>query len=129
MSTRVEKLQETVIQDCLDIVPPTDYNIVDVPKSIRIDVFVERVTGIPYIKGTAFYQLTKKVLVQENKQIYILDKETKNVYQGEYARALLGIPKTKCHIESDYNNRFIIFIQSTSLNRRLIAGTKVLILQ
>lgn len=122
-------ITDLVIKDCLEIVPPTDYMLVEVTTSGRIDQYVEKVTGQPYIKGSAFYQLCKEVLVQASKQIYIFDRQTQNVYQGVYARALLGIPETNCKLAPDYNGRFDVFIQSTSLNRKLISGTKLLILR
>lgn len=129
MSASKEELYNMAVKDCLDIVPSSDYVIVDVNRGCRIDSFVERITGKPYIKGSAFYQLSKRVLVQATKQIYILDSKTNNVYQGENARALLGIPQTNCKVEPDFNNRFCVFIQSTSLNRVLVGGTKLLILK
>lgn len=129
MPTRIDTLSDLVVQDCLQVVPPTDYTLVDVTGFNRIDKFVEKVTSQPYIKGCAFYQLSKEVLVQASKQIYIFDRQSKNVYQGEYARALLGIPNTNCKIRPDYNGRFDVFIQSTSLNRKLVPGTKLLILR
>lgn len=125
---RVQRISQDMVQDCLDVVPSTDYIIVPATPG-RIDDFVEKVTMKPYIKGTAFYQLTKKVLVQKSKQIYIYDKETKNVYQGSLARSLLGLPDQNCHVTPVYNGRYDIFIQSTSLNRKLEPGTNVLILR
>jgi len=127
--THTQTASQAAIDDCLNVLPTSDYVLVNVPRDTRIDKFVRDVTGSPYIKGSAFYQLTKKVLVQKHKQIYIFDRDTKNVYQGEYARSLLGLPDTTCQVVPILNDRYDIFIQSTSLNRRLSQNTKLLILQ
>jgi len=112
----------------LEVVPDSDYKIVNVYRKDRIDNFIENVTGSPYIKGCAFYQLTKKETIQPAKIVFIQDKKTNKVYQGDKARNLLGIPKSKCQVYPEMNPDYQVYIQSTSLNRILIGGSKVLIL-
>ena len=95
----------------------------------RIDDFINsRLSGI-YRKGDAFYQLTKtEKAVQEYKEIALLDKLTGVIYTGTVnVRNLLGLPTygTIKLVPGDHKN-YDIFIQSTSLNRKLVCGTKVL---
>lgn len=89
--------------------------------------FVERQLGHGMILGAAFYQLTKpEKAVQDYKQLIIRNKQTGSVYTGRAARQLLGLPQmgTIKLAPGDHGN-YEIYIQSTSVNRKLIAGTHV----
>lgn len=82
-----------------------------------------------FVKGTAFYQLIKRErAVQDYKQLAVLDKKTKAVYAGAAARQLLGFPTDRSIsvIPGDHAN-YELFIQSTSVNRKLAKGSKVMI--
>ncbi|HEC72063.1 MAG: zinc finger domain-containing protein [Candidatus Thorarchaeota archaeon] len=80
-----------------------------------------------YRQGKGYYQLTKSVLVQENKRFLIMDKKTGAIFGGEQARALAGIPLGQRHQvrPGDFKD-YLLFIQSTSVNRKLISGTVLL---
>lgn len=93
-----------------------------------IKPYIEQMTG-HYTKGTVYYQLTKKEdVVQDYKYILINDKSTGAVYGGNEARELLGLPIVgNCKIVPGNHGNFEIFIQSTSINRKLPAGTKVVV--
>lgn len=93
-----------------------------------IKPFCEKKSKAPFIKGAAFYQLTKTEReVQDYKQIVIRDKTTGSVYGGGAARDLLGLPKfgTVPLIPGDHG-QYDIYVQSTSINRVLPAGTQLL---
>jgi hypothetical protein len=78
-------------------------------------------------KGSAFYQLTKTEDVQDYKQIAIVDKTTAAVYSGPAARDLLGLPQYGvAKVAPGEHGKYDIFIQSTSVNRKLLQGTKVM---
>jgi hypothetical protein len=81
-----------------------------------------------YKKGTAFYQLTKtEKEVQAYKIIVIRDKNTGATYAGHAARQLLSIPTTgTIKLTPDRLGKFEVYIQSTSLNRKLVGGSQVL---
>lgn len=84
--------------------------------------------GQKLLKGAAFYQLVKtEGEVQDYKQIIIRDKATNAIYSGDAARDLLGLPHvgTVKVAPGDHGN-YDIYIQSTSVNRRLPAGSQVL---
>lgn len=81
-----------------------------------------------YLKGSAFYQLTKtEARVQETKLIIIRDRVTGDVYSGTEARELIGLPtKGNARLHPGDHGNYDLFIQSTSINRKLVGGTGVI---
>lgn len=110
----------------LDSLHPGQYRLLDVEYTGRIDEFVESHLRRPYKLGEAYYQLMKTEEIQPQKQIAILAKN--RVYIGANARKLLGLPDFHIKVEPSLYPGYEIFVQSTSLNRKLIAGTKLLVL-
>lgn len=95
---------------------------------VQIRDFVEQRTKKPMIKGTAFYQLTKTEAVQDYKQIAVRDKLKGTVFSGFSARDLLGLPQTgEIKLAPGNHGQYDIFIQSTSINRKLVENTNVLV--
>ena len=94
----------------------------------QIQEFVTSKTG-RYNKGDAFYQLTKaESAVQDYKQIAIRDKTNGHIYAGSQARTLLGFPEYgNIRVAPGDHGNYDIFIQSTSVNRKLVGGTKVIV--
>lgn len=105
----------------------TKYRVYDVPAKSRIDDFVEAKTGLKYRRGTAYYELSKREIIQPQKQIAILGK-TGGVYIGSAARQLLGLPDQHVRVSPNDNPDYGVFVQSTSDNRNLVPGTKLLLL-
>jgi hypothetical protein len=94
----------------------------------EISSYITRVSGKQYVKGTGFYQLTKpEKAVQDYKLIVVRNKKTGAVYHGAAARQILNLPTTGTIklIPGDHGD-WDIYIQSTSSNRVLPAGTSVL---
>lgn len=86
--------------------------------------------GVTFTKGCAFYQLVKTESVQEYKQIAVRDSATGAVYSGFAARDLLGLPHTgevKVAPAMQQNGKYEIYVQSTSVNRKLTKGMGVMI--
>lgn len=80
-----------------------------------------------YEKGRGYYELTKPETVQAAKQIAIVDGKTGAIYAGDAARTMLGLPiGEKCKVKPGDHGGFAIFVESTSLNRKLIGGTTLL---
>lgn len=100
----------------------------NVTSDAQIRPFIEAKTGKNMVKGGAFYQLMKKEdEVQDYKMICIRDKKSGGVYAGVEARNLLGLPHTgTVKVAPGVHGAYDIFIQSTSVNRRLVAGTQVM---
>jgi hypothetical protein len=104
------------------------YDQYTVGKEATAKEFTERETGKKYVIGQLFYQLMKTERVQENKEVVIQDKATKLIYDGPEIRKLIGIPAGKrVRVDPGNHAMFDVFIQSTSVNRILPRGTKVLI--
>ena len=89
--------------------------------------FVESWSGEPYRMGSAYYQPTKKVKIQDHKVILVQRINTGQVYEGVHLRQLLGIPPQTVEVEPASNPDWRVFVQSTSVNRLLIPGTFVLV--
>lgn len=105
---------------------PGQYRLLDVRYDGRIDEFVEEKLHRPYSRGEAYYQLTKPETVQPQKQIAIFGRNA--VYTGADARQLLGLPDYNVRVAPNDYSDYEIFVQSTSVNRKLIGGTKLLVL-
>ncbi|MDT9682431.1 vWA domain-containing protein [Streptomyces sp. TRM76323] len=127
-STGAEAVNEDTIKAAgLSPVDPSRYQLVPVARDAAIrDWVVER--GHTYRTGCAFYQLSKSEKVQARKQIAVLEKKTDRVYTGPEARALLGLPDVEVRVKPDHNDDFTIFVQSTSVNRKLVANTRLLLM-
>jgi hypothetical protein len=104
----------------------TRYQVQPLDHGVAIKTFIERYHA-PYVIGTAFYQLTKTEKVQEGKQICLNDRRTGAIYTGFAARDLLGLPHFGAISLSPHNlGHYDVFVQSTSVNRKLVGGTTVL---
>ena len=122
-------LASRTVSDKLDAIPADKYLLADVNNDIDITTFATRQVG-RYVKGNVYYQLTKTEEVQPQKQVAVQNKISGNIYTGAQARNLLGLPTVKTKVKPDSgSSRFNIFIQSTSVNRKLVKGTKALILK
>jgi len=96
----------------------------------EVKEFVEGRTRRPYVIGSAFYQLTKRELVQPTKRVLVSKRGDKHVYGGDQARELIGLPtdgKTSAKVEVGNLGDWEVFIASTSVNRKLVRGTRVLV--
>jgi hypothetical protein len=103
--------------------------ILTVTHDTNIKDFIEGL-GKTFIKGAAFYQLIGKKdsadKVQNYKQVLIMEKGKQKIYGGDDARQLLGLPDYETKVRPGDHGNFDIFIQSTSTNRKLKCGTKVI---
>lgn len=90
--------------------------------------FVERKIGTKMLKGAAFYQLTSAQLkVQAYKLIAIRDQSNHAVYCGPAARQMMGIPAgVDVKLTPDNLGKFDVFVQSTSVNRKVVGGTELM---
>lgn len=102
------------------------FRLYDVDEKIRIDQFIENVTGRAYKLGEGYYQLSKPEIIQPQKQVAILNKH--GLFIGDEARQLLGLPDEHVKVGPNHNPDYTIFIQSTSNNRNLMPNTKLLVL-
>lgn len=81
-----------------------------------------------YLKGAAFYQLTKtEARVGPNKMLAVRDRTTGAIFAGKEARTMLGLSSVdNIRLHPGNHGNYDLFIQSESVNRKLVAGTGVL---
>ncbi|AQW46893.1 vWA domain-containing protein [Streptomyces violaceusniger] len=127
-STGAEAVNKDTIKAAgLTPVNPSEYQLIPVAREAAIREWVIE-CGHTYRTGGAFYQLSKSEKIQARKQIAVLEKKTDRVYTGPEARSLLGLPDTEVRVKPDHNDDFTIFVQSTSVNRKLIPHTRLLLM-
>jgi hypothetical protein len=120
-------LSRSTVRANLEKVKTGYYVILPVKRDATIRDFVEA-AGYTFFKGCAHYLLTKPETVQGYKGIYVYDRKTDSLYTGENAREMLGLPLSSAKVVPGDFCDFDIFIQSTSVNRRLVGGTKLLVM-
>ncbi|MCL7492543.1 VWA domain-containing protein [Streptomyces sp. MCA2] len=127
-STGAEAVNKDTIEAAgLTPVNSSGYQLIPVAREATIRDWVVE-CGHTFRTGCAFYQLSKSEKVQARKQIAVLEKKTDRVYAGPEARALLGLPDEETRVKPDHNDDFTIFVQSTSVNRKLVPHTRLLLM-
>ncbi|GLV78319.1 vWA domain-containing protein [Streptomyces hygroscopicus] len=127
-STGAETVNKDTIKAAgLTPVDPSQYQLIPVARAAAIRDWVIE-CGHTFRTGCAFYQLSKSEKIQARKQIAVLEKKTDRVYTGPEARALLGLPDMEVRVKPDHNDDFTIFVQSTSVNRKLVPHTRLLLM-
>ena len=113
----ITALKDVTSEISLYVVPTSD-------NGIEIRPFVLR-HRMKHLKGSAFYQLTKtEPKVQHDKAILVRDRASGKFFGGDQARTMIGLPvgqNARLH-PGDHKN-FDIFVQSNSINRKLVGGT------
>jgi len=85
--------------------------------------------GIKFEKGKAYYQLTKKEVIQDYKNIVVRRVSDGKYIIGDAVREILNIPKKhsgKVSVDKDEVPDFEIYVQSTSYNRICLPNTKMI---
>lgn len=127
-STSADAVNKQTVRDAnLRQLPSGTYKILNVNVDGPIKEFVIG-KGLTYTLGCAYYQLTKTESIQPQKRIAVRNKKTGRFYTGDSARDLLGLPAMEVRVKPDYNPDFDVFVQSTSVNRKLLKGTRLLVL-
>lgn len=124
-STGLENLAETDF--VLKPSPPSRFQVLNVANDEDIMTFSAN-NGLTFERGKGFYNFTKPELIQKNKEIVLREKSSGDFFEGNMCRKMLNL------ITYDENKRikptdfpqYDIFIQSTSLNRKLMGGSKFL---
>lgn len=103
------------------------YVVPDADMGIEIRDFILR-HRMEYLKGAAFYQLTKtESRVSHTKLIAIRSRLTGKTFAGLEARQMIGLPTDRnARLHPGDHGNYDIFIQSESVNRKLVGGTGVL---
>lgn len=102
-------------------------------RNARIDEFYELKTAKQYYAGAAYYEMTKRERIQDYKKIAFAiwnpSTNTEDVYVGPQVRAKLGLPETgEVRVSPGrwQGKGYKVYILSTSNNRKLVPGTRVL---
>lgn len=114
------------VLDGLREVDPTRFQVLHVDHNQDIQSFVDT-SGAIFSPGKGFYELTKTEEVQERKEVILQDKITGDMFSGKTAREMVGLPygiRGKLKPIRDF--KYHVFVQSTSYNRKLMAGTRFL---
>ncbi|MFF2774004.1 vWA domain-containing protein [Streptomyces sp. NPDC058052] len=119
--------RKTIEAAGLTPVDASGYQLIPVARDAAIRDWVTE-SGHTYRTGCAYYQLSKSEKIQARKRIAVLEKQTDRVYTGPEARALLGLPDEEVRVKPDHNADFTIFVQSTSVNRKLVPNTRLLLM-
>jgi hypothetical protein len=118
-------LKKKELRDLDDVT--SSFKIYEVSKEEEIKPFLLGKTKADYVTGAGYYQLTKPEKVQPDKKVVIMKKGESNLYGGDDARELVGIP---LNVEVRVNPKnladYLVFIQSKAPNRKLVRGTRVL---
>jgi hypothetical protein len=102
--------------------PPAKYQVLQVDEDCSIKSFVEG-RGLSFKAGKGFYEFTKSETIGSNKEVILMKKDTGELFEGEVARAIIGLKnESKKYSPKDVRD-YRVFIQSTSYNRKLIGGT------
>lgn len=103
--------------------PPSRFQIFTVDEDIGIKDFCSKM-GIVFRIGRGFYEFTKPEIIQKKKEIILMDKVTKELYEGNAAREIagIGLNEDNARIKPGKLEKYRMFIQSTSPNRKLIGG-------
>jgi hypothetical protein len=93
----------------------------------RIDEFCQQHFGT-YTPGMGYYEFTKTETIQPTKNIAVLVGD--DLYMGTKAamRSLLSLPASNQDLRVNPSTQaHTIFVQSTSMNRNLLGGTRLLV--
>lgn len=115
----------------LEPVLPGKYQQIYVEKdSTNKELFAD--FGPKFKTGLIYYELVKSEEVSPKKHVIIMDKDTGDLYSGDEARTMIGLrpydptDSTKDRIKASDLGNLVVYIQSTSVNRKHKAGSTIL---
>lgn len=127
-SLNTAQLNDSAVKNKLTELKSSEYSLLPVGKESPIKDFVIGFTK-DYIPGSAYYQLTKSEKIQASKQICVQDKKNGKIYTGQNARDLLGLPNYEVKVCPIQHDKYNIYVQSLSVNRKLMSGTNLLVMK
>lgn len=126
-NTMLEREGESYYESAdLRAVSPGRFQVLEVDKDLPIKTFVLE-NGLIFKTGRGFYEFTKTETIQGYKEIILMERKTGDLFSGEAAREMLGLPDgSTVRIKPNNLEKYIVFVQSTSANRKLVGGTRFL---
>jgi len=128
MFNTMMKRETTSYYESADLraVTPGRFQILEVEQDISIKAFVLE-NGLSFQVGRGFYEFTKTETIQAKKEIILMDRATGDLFEGGAAREMLGLPMdATIRIKPSNLEKYVVFVQSTSANRKLIGKTRFL---
>ncbi len=125
-------ISTNTVKKALEVLPNGEYETLLVRKyddGKAIKDFVEGYTKGSYRVGSAYYQLSKPEKIQATKNLIIREKKSAKAYTGDNARSLLGLPDAEVKVTPATIKDYDIFVQSTSVNRKLVKDTHLLVMK
>lgn len=125
-----DNLDKKDVAGKLEVVSAGEYHTYPVRPAqhdMAIKDFVEYWTKEPYRVGSAYYQLSKPEIVQAHKEVAVIEKRTGKMYSGSKARPALGLPRYDVKVAPADFDKFDVFIQSKSPNRKLVKDTSLIV--
>lgn len=106
---------------------PSSYSMLrfEGPNTVEIKDLVNSRLPVSYQRGFGYYELVKHEHIQPSKAVAI--EQNGSIYVGN-ARDMLGLPDETVKIGPDWNAGYKIFVQSGSVNRKVIPGQRILYL-
>lgn len=105
---------------------PGRFQVLDVDDDCVIREFVMD-NGLNFRPGRGFYEFTKTETIQPYKEIILMENGTGDLFEGDKARELLELPDDETiNLKPTDLDKYVVFVQSTSYNRKLIGGTRFL---
>ena len=121
--------KEIELDEGLELKPcrPARFQICNVDKEIDIKKFAIE-NGLEFKAGRGFYEFTKSEVISKKKEIVLQKKDSGEIFEGKAARQMLGLIDydEKAKVGVAKFKEYKVFIQSTSYNRKLMAGTSFL---
>lgn len=122
----LSNISQTQVKSILNrIYPMVIDNVSSHEDGMAIKTFVEQRNN--YNLGEWYYELTKTEKIQDSKKIIVFDRGSNMYYTGNDARSLLGFPSYgEIKVVPGNLGSYKVFVQSTSVNRKLVGGTKLI---
>lgn len=102
-------------------VSPSRFQMLTVDCRTSIQEFVRR-NELAFYSGRGFYEFTKPEVVSDKKEVVLVERTTGDMFTGPKACELIGAGGSR-RIKPNALAQFRVFVQSTSYNRVLVAGT------
>ncbi|MCP3099943.1 VWA domain-containing protein [Myxococcus sp. K15C18031901] len=110
----------------LRAVPPGRFQVLEVDRDMPIKELVAE-NGLAFKTGRGFYEFTKTETIQGHKEVVLMDRKTGDLFSGERARELLCLPPGETvRIRPANLEKYVVFVQSTSANRKLVGASRFL---
>ncbi len=98
--------------------------VLQVEESANMKEIVEG-ANLEYEQGKGYYQVTKKESLTNKKKIIVIDEQDQTMFRDDDALEEIGIKK-KAKYDINVKDGYVVFVQSTSHNRKLPEGSYVL---